>query len=489
MESHTMVTAGVLLGIFLAAVDGTVVSVAMPTVVASLGGLSLYSWVFTGYMLFTAATIPVFGRLSDIYGKKPLFIAGAGIFITGSVLCGLSGSMLELIVFRSIQGAGAGSLLAIPYAIFGEIYPPEMRGKAVGWGSAMWGIASVVGPELGYVLVSTVGWRSVFFLNLPVGLLSIAIVWYSLDEDVESEGESLDYWGTLTAAIGIIGILLGVNVYTDHPSLSVAAVGVGVLSLLAFAWVEHRVDDPIIPLDLYHDRVFVSANAVAFLSSFAVFAAITYIPLLMQAIRGGGALTAALAAIPISIGWSGSSMTAGRFVARVGEQRLIRIGLGVLTVAFLGAVFWSATTPFWLILANTFFMGVGIGSLSPPLLTSVQNHLGQNRMGVASSSYQLFRNVGSAMGISVLGALLSWQVTQNLAGVAGLASFDDLRQTLRAGGGVPHGAATALLGGLGVMFGVSVLIGLLALLSSGGVPSFEESAATGPPTQRTTGND
>ncbi|MFB6108887.1 MAG: MDR family MFS transporter [Haloplanus sp.] len=488
METRKLMTAGVLLGIFLAAVDGTVVTVAMPTVVASLGGLSLYSWVFTGYMLFTAATIPVFGRLSDIYGKKPLFVAGAAIFVTGSVLCGLSRGMLELIVFRSIQGAGAGSMLAIPYAIFGEIYPPEMRGKAVGWGSAMWGVASVIGPELGYVLVSTVGWRSVFFLNLPVGIVSIAIVWRYLDEDVDSEDESLDYWGTLTAAVGIVGVLLGVHEYADYPTLSLVAAGVGVLSLVGFAWVERRVEEPIIPLDLYRDRVFVSANAVAFLSSFVVFAAMTYIPLLMQAIRGGGALTAALAAIPLSIGWSGSSMTSGRFVARVGEQRLIRVGLVVLTLAFAGAAFWSATTPFWLILLNTLFMGVGVGSLTPPLMTSVQNHLGQNRMGIASSSYQLFRNVGSAMGISVLGAVLSWRVTQNLAGVPGLASFDDLQQTLRAGGGVPAGAETALVGGLSIMFAASVLVALLALLSSGGFPSFEESAATGGTTQGTAGS-
>jgi len=479
METRKLVTAGVLLGIFLAAVDGTVVTVAMPTVVASLGGLSLYSWVFTGYMLLTAATIPVFGRLSDIYGKKPLFVAGAAIFVAGSVLCGLSTTMLELIAFRALQGAGAGSMLAIPYAIFGEVYPPESRGKAIGWGSAMWGIASVVGPELGYVLVSAVSWRAVFFLNLPVGVVAIGLVWYSLDEDVDSEDESLDYWGTLTGAVGIVGVLVGLHQYTSEPTLSLVAIGVGVVALLGFAWVERRVAQPIIPLDLYRDRVFVSVSAVAFLSSFAIFAVMTFIPLLMQAIRGGGALTAAIVVIPLAIGWSGSSMTSGRFVARVGEQRLIRLGLGVMLVAFGAAAFWRVSTPFGLILANTFFMGVGVGSLTPPLMTSVQNQLGQNRMGVASSSYQLFRNTGSAVGISVLGAVLSWQVSRGLHGSGGLRTFDDLQQALRAGHGVPHAAEAALVGGLGVLFVLSVVTIALSLFTTGGIPSREESVATG----------
>lgn len=479
MQTRKLVTAGVLLGIFLAAVDGTVVTVAMPTVVASLGGLSLYSWVFTAYMLFTAATIPFFGRLADIHGKKPLFVAGAVIFVAGSVLCGLSQGMLELIAFRALQGAGAGSMLAIPYAIFGEVYPPESRGKAIGWGSAMWGVAAVVGPEIGYALVTTVGWRAVFFLNLPVGVVAVALVWYYFDEDVEGASESLDTWGTVTAAVGIIGVLLGLHQYTSQPTLSLVAIAVGVLSFAAFAWVEHRVAEPIIPLDLYRDGVFVSANAVGFLSSFAVFAAMTYIPLLMQAVRGGGVLTAALAVVPLSIGWSGSSMTAGRVVSRVGEQRLIRGGLAVLVLAFGAAVFWTPSTPFWAVLLNTFFMGVGVGSLTPPLMTSVQNHLGRERMGIASSSYQLFRNTGSAMGISVLGAVLSWRVTNALRASGGsVTSFSDLQHALRAGSSVSGGAEAALVNGLGLLFAACVVVVLLGLFSTSGLPDAEESAST-----------
>jgi len=479
MEKRKLVTAGVLLGIFLAAVDGTAVTVAMPFVVRQLHGVPLYSWTFTAYMLLTAATITLFGRLADIYGKRPLFVVGAGVFVAGSVLCGLSQDMYQLIAFRALQGAGAGAMLGIPYAIFGEVYPPEVRGRAVGWGSAMWGIASVSGPVLGYGLVSAVDWRAVFFINLPVGAAAIALVWYYLDEDVERGDESLDYWGTLTGAVGIVGILLGFRQLTDQPALSLVAIAVGVASLLAFAWIERRVEEPIIPLDLYRDRVFVSVSTVAFLSSFAVFAAMTFIPLLMESLRGGGVLTAALVVIPLAVGWSGSSMTSGQFVARVGEQRLIRVGLTVMTLAFAAAVFWSASTPFWAILVNIFFMGVGVGSLTPPLMTTVQNHLGRERMGVASSSYQLFRNTGSAMGISILGGVLSWQVTRSLGSGGSFTSFGGLEQALRAGAGVPHSAEVALLSGLGLLFvgGTGVL--LLALFTTGDIPTQEESASTG----------
>lgn len=478
MNRRKLVTAGVLLGIFLAAVDGTVVSIAMPTVVASLGGLSLYSWVFTAYMLCTAATMPLFGRLADMYGQKRLFIIGATIFVIGSVLSGLSQSMLQLVLFRALQGAGAGAMLAIPYAILGKVYPPEMRGTAIGWGSAMWGVASVVGPEIGYALIKSVGWRAVFFLNVPVGVLAVGLIWYAFEEDVESVEESLDVAGVVTAAIGIAGVLLGVHEYTSNHTLAITAIVVGVLGFIGFYLAEHRTSDPVIPLDLYHDGIFMSANVIAFLSSFVIFTAFTYIPLLIQATQGG-ASSATLALLPLALGWSGTSTVMGRYVSRFGEQRIIRAGLFVMTVSFAAGYFWTNTTSLSLIIVNSFFMGVGIGALTPPLMTSVQNHLGQERMGVATSSYQLFRNTGSAMGIAILGAVLTSTVNTKLQSVSGVSSLTGVQQALNSGSMVPSGVSGALIHGLSIVFGIGAVLLFITLVgATRSIPSHDESHST-----------
>jgi len=208
-RGRRLVTLGVLLGIFLAAVDGTIVSTAMPTVVKDLGGLSLYSWAFAAYMLFAAVTMPLFGRLSDIYGRKKLFYVGVTAFVFGSALAGLSQDMVELIAFRSVQGVGAGAMFAIPYTILGVIYPPDRRGRAIGLGSSVWGISSVVGPVLGYAIVATLSWRWVFYLSVPIGIAAIALVHTALEETTGGVESHVDYAGALVLSVGVGAFLVG----------------------------------------------------------------------------------------------------------------------------------------------------------------------------------------------------------------------------------------------------------------------------------------
>jgi EmrB/QacA subfamily drug resistance transporter len=470
MTDRRRATLGVLLGIFLAAVDGTIVSTAMPTVVGALGGLQYYSWAFAAYMLFAAVSMPLYGRLADIYGRKKLFYVGVVVFVAGSVLCGLARDMLQLIAFRAVQGVGAGAMFAIPYTILGVIYPPEQRGKAIGLGSSVWGISSVLGPVLGFAVVETLGWRWVFFLGVPVGVAAVALVVTSLSESTGSADPDVDYLGAATLVVGVGATLVGLQLLESASGAAVPLLALGAVGLAAFVAVERRASQPLVPLSLFRDRTFGTTNAVAFLSSFALFAAITYVPLYVQSV-GSGAGSAALAVFPISIGWSGTAFLSGQVVARVGERRLVRAGAGLLVVAFAAASGWSTATPLWALVANVFLMGVGMGALTPPLLTAIQNHLGTDRMGLATSSQQFFRNLGGTAGVAVLGFAMNLTLRDRLAAVSGVETIGDLQRRMLGPGSPPAGLGAVLLEGLHTVFLASLAVCLLGAAAAWVLPA------------------
>ncbi|MCO8245735.1 MULTISPECIES: MFS transporter [unclassified Haladaptatus] len=463
MTNRRVATLGVLLGIFLAAIDGTIVSTAMPTVVQSLGGLQLYAWAFAAYMLFAAVSMPLYGRLADIYGRKRLFFVGAGIFVGGSALCGAAGSMLELVAFRSLQGIGAGAMFAIPYTILGVVYPPEERGRAIGLGSTVWGISSVIGPLLGFLIVSTVGWRGVFYLSVPVGLLAVLLVWVSLDESTGSAERDIDFLGAAVLSVAVGTLLVGLQLLETTSSWALPLIVVGIVGFGAFYAVEKRASQPIVPLSMFDDTVFITTNVTGFLTSFVLFAAITYVPLYLQSVQGG-AESAALAVFPISIGWSGTSFLSGRLVNRVGEQRLATVGSSLLVVSFgVATVLWTATTPVPVVVVNVFVMGVGMGMVTPPLLTAIQNHFGTELMGVVTSSQQFFRNLGGTMGVALLGFALNLVIQNRLAATSNIANVGELQQRLLGSATPPAGLASILTDGLTTVFGLSVVVSILAV--------------------------
>ena len=452
------------------AVDGTIVSTAMPTVVASLGGLEYYAWAFAAYMLFAAVSMPLYGRLADIYGRRRLFFVGVGIFVAGSVLAGLAGSMLQLVAFRAVQGVGAGAMFAIPYTILGVVYPPEERGRAIGLGSSVWGISSVLGPVLGAGIVELLSWRWVFFLSVPVGLAAVALVAYSLEESTGSADPDVDLLGAATL-VGAVGTLLvGLQLLESASWAAPWLVAAGLAGLGLFYLVERRASQPLIPLSLFGDRTFVATNGAAFCSAFVLFAAITYVPLFLQSVRGGAG-AAALAVFPISIGWSGTAIVSGRVVHRVGERRLVLAGSALLVASFgVAAAVWTVATPTWLLVGNVLCMGVGMGALTPPLLTAIQNHLGAERMGLATSSQQFFRNIGGTVGVALLGFAMNLTLRDQLASVPGVATIGDLQRELLGSGGAPPGVAEVLVVGLTTVFAASVVVSLAALAFAIGVP-------------------
>ncbi|MGC8487064.1 MAG: MFS transporter [Clostridia bacterium] len=400
---HRTIMTTVLLAIFLTAMDGTVVTTAMPAIIRSLHGLSLYSWVFTVYMLTTAITMPVWGKLADIYGPRSLFLLGVSVFLAGSMLSGSSTSMAALSAFRALQGVGAGAMSALGYTVIGVTLPPDERARASGFVGAMWGIASIVGPLLGGLLVFTVGWRGVFYVNLPLGLVALWLGARVIPPGaVQSQSPQIDWAGGLLVAAGVGLGLITLQLAQAGSAWYLWCGLLAILLLVGFVWVERRVKEPMLAPFLFQERLFAVANAVSFLSAFAVFAVLDYLPLLVPPgmPRGFGA---AAIVFPSTLTWSLSSFIVSRYVVRVGTRTVAIAGMAVVVVGM--GVFLTATgphSPLWLVALLSAPIGAGIGPLTPALLSAMQNRLPLTQIGMGSATQQLVQQVGGTLGVSVL---------------------------------------------------------------------------------------
>ncbi|MGH2542970.1 MAG: MFS transporter, partial [Ardenticatenaceae bacterium] len=304
----TIVTVALMMGLFLASLELTVVSTAMPTIVAQLGGLQIYSWVFSIYMLTSTTTVPLFGRLSDTYGRKPVYLAGVFLFLLGSALSGQANSMGQLVLFRAVQGLGAGAVLPITFTIIGDIYTLEQRARMQGFFASVWGFSSIVGPLVGGFLVDNSSWRWIFYLNIPFGLLAVTLVMLALVEPVqERERARLDFVGAALLTGGVLLLLYalvqGGSAYPWGDPRILGLFALGSAMLVAFVWVERRVAYPIIPLSLFEDRLFATASAHGFLAGLAVFGLMAYLPLFVQGVLGTSATRAGATLTPMVLSW------------------------------------------------------------------------------------------------------------------------------------------------------------------------------------------
>jgi len=405
------VVLGVMLGAFLSGIDATVVGTAMPTIVSDLGGLSLYSWVFSSYMLTTAVFMPLFGKLSDLWGRKKLFYVAVLTFLLGSTLSGTSQNMLQLVLYRVIQGIGSGGMASVPFAIIGSAFPPQKRGRAFGFIAAVWGISSIIGPAIGSFVVLHMSWRWVFYVNIPFGLTSIFLISIAYHEYVERVPVSLDWKGALSLSIGIVAILLaffsvgkGEELYS--PAV-VALVGVFVLMLFAFVQTEKTAAEPLLPLAFFRMRAVATSNICGFIGGFAIFGGVAFVPLFVQSVQGGSAVKAAMVITPMSFGWSVASILAGQFVHKLGARQIVPVGMACMAGGFLLARFVNVDSPIWHMIIATMLIGVGMGVQTPSLLTTVQNALHSKVLGAATSSQMLARMLGGSIGASVMGAALT----------------------------------------------------------------------------------
>ncbi|MBI4608387.1 MAG: MFS transporter [Candidatus Rokubacteria bacterium] len=419
---RAIVVAGVMLTIFLAAMESTVVATAMPTIVASLGGLKIYSWVFTAFLLASTVTMPIWGRFSDLLGRRTTYLVGIGIFLLGSALSGLSQSMAQLVFFRALQGLGAGSLITLGMTVVGDIYELEERAKMQGYFSGVWAVASLVGPLLGGLLADHVSWRWVFYINLPFGALAaLAVGWGLAQAPRPTRRVSIDFRGAAVFTVAISALLLGlVEAGRVASWLNPFVLGMLVLAaalLPVFIFVERRTETPMVPLDLFASPMVRAAAATGFLAGMAMFGAITYIPLYVQAVVGTTATQAGVVLMPFVLGWVACSILSARLVLRVGYRVVVVAGMVSLTLAFLRLTGWDQTLTVTLAIRDVLLGGFGMGLIMVPMLIAVQNAVPRAHLGAATSMTQFFRVIGGAVGIAVMGAVMGHRLQTELARV------------------------------------------------------------------------
>lgn len=428
------VTAGVMTGMFIAALEATVVGTAMPTVIASLGGLNRYSWVFSAYLVTSTVTVPVWGKLSDLYGRRLLYQIGIGIFLLGTLLSGLSTSMTQLIVFRAIQGLGAGALIPLGMTIIGDTFTVQERAKMQAYFSGVWGLSSIIGPIAGGFITDQINWRWVFFVNLPIGVVAALIIGFALKEPKQRNRPTIDYAGAtlLMAAISLLMLAMvegGSGGLLGSQNLMILAAS-GVL-LGIFALVELRAADPIIPFELFRNKTIAIAMAAGFLGGVAMFGAISFIPLFAQGALGFSATAAGSLLTPLMLAWVSMSIIGGRLMLRVGYRLITILGYSALTLGFIMlALFDRDSNRIWLYL-DLMTIGMGLGLSMLTLLIAVQQAVEKSKLGVATSLNQFSRSIGGAIGVAVLGAILTASLATELNRSAqefGVLTTDEARE-------------------------------------------------------------
>ncbi|MEY2406149.1 MAG: hypothetical protein QOG39_1065 [Acidimicrobiaceae bacterium] len=416
-----LVLAGIGTGMALAGLDQTIVDTALPTIVGELGGINHLSWVVTAYLLTSTVSTPLYGKLSDLYGRRRLFQAAIVIFLIGSALCGLAQTMLQLILCRGLQGIGGGGLIAMAFAIIGDVVPPRERGRYTGYLAGVFAVTSVVGPLTGGLFVDHIGWRWIFYVNVPLGIGSLVVTSKLLDLPFITRRRRIDFEGA-ALLVGSVACLLLALVWggDQYPWGSATIVGLGVtgaaLLVVFLFWESRRAEDPIIPLRLFRNNVVALCSLMVFLLGLAQYGGIVFLPIFLQIVVGRSATNSGLLLLPLMCGLIVSSVWSGRLIVRSGRyKRYPIIGFGVVTTVLVLFSTMSRATPAWTTTAYMFLFGIGMGMVSPVLVTAVQNAVDRTDLGVATSVNTFFRNLGGAFGVGIFGAILNNRLTSELA--------------------------------------------------------------------------
>ncbi len=481
-----VIIGALMLGMFLAALDQTIVSTALPTIVADLHGASHLSWIVVAYLLAATVSTPLWGKLGDQYGRKAFFQAAIVIFLAGSICSGLSHSMIELIAFRAVQGLGGGGLMVGTQAIVGDVVSPRQRGRYQGLFGAVFGVASIIGPLLGGVFVEQLSWRWIFYINVPIGAVALAVVAVQVPGQLRRVHHVIDYLGTAVLVLAVSCLVLftslGGTTYR-WGSATIIALGVaGGVLVVIFVFVERRATEPVLPLHLFSIRAFSVASAVGFIVGFAMFGAIVYLPVFFQIVHGESPTISGLRLLPLLAGMVVFSTASGLIISKTGRYRVFPIvGTGLMTIGLLllsriGADTSSSVTALYM-----FVLGVGLGCVMQVLVLIVQNAVPYSELGVATSGATFFRSIGGSFGTAIFGAIFSNVLIGNLArhlhgarlpsGLSTSSVTPALLHTLSPA--VQRGLAAAYAESIQTVFIIAAPIGLIAFLASWLIPRLE----------------
>lgn len=413
----------VMLGVGLVAIEVTILATAVPAIVADLGGLTDFPWLFSGYLLAQAVSTPLYGKLADLYGRRPVMVGGICVFLLGSLLCGLAWSMGSLIAFRLVQGLGAGAVQPMGMTIIGDLYSVRERAKVQGYLASVWAFSSVVGPVLGGVLADYVHWRWIFFVNLPLGVLALWVLVRRFHEDVERRPHRIDYAGATLLAVGgtllLLGLLEGGQHWAWSSPTSLAVFGTSALVLVLFVVVERRAAEPVLPMWLFGRRVLVSSFLTALAVGVMLLGLSSYVPLYAQGVLGQGAVVGGLTLTAMLIGWPISASLSGRFYLGMGFRLTLLMGAAFVLAGAALLVSVSRDSPVLQLAGACFVMGVGFGFVNAPSVVAAQSSVTWTSRGVVTATNSLARSVGSAVGVAVFGAIVN-------AGIAGRSDDPDL---------------------------------------------------------------
>ncbi len=414
-----VIIGALLLGMLLAALDQNIVSTALPTIVGDLGGASHLSWVVIAYLLASTVSTPLWGKLGDLYGRKQFFQTAIVVFLAGSVLAGLSQSMLELILFRAIQGLGGGGLLIGAQAIIGDVVSPRDRGRYMGLFGAVFGVATVLGPLLGGIFVEYLSWRWVFYINIPIGIIALFVTAAQLPGHLQRVHRVIDYLGVVLLTVGATALILFTSLGgSSFPWLSAQSIGlalVGVAGTVAFVLAERRAVEPIVPLHLFRIRVFSAANTIGFVVGFAMFGALTFLPLFLQIVKGVSPTESGLRLFPVMAGLLLASIGSGQVISRWGRYKVFPIiGTALMTLGLYLLSMVGESTGAWVMSAYMAIFGIGLGLVMQVLVVAVQNAVGYEDLGAATSSAVFFRQIGGCFGTAIFGAIFANVLTAKL---------------------------------------------------------------------------
>ncbi len=415
LPHRRLITAACMMAIFMAAVEGTIVATAMPTIVAELGGFELFSWVFTAYFLAQAVTTPIYGRLADLFGRKRVFFAGSCVFLIGSTACGLTASMLPLIAFRTLQGLGAGAIQSIATTIIGDIYTPAERARLQGWLSSVWGFAAVIGPVLGGFIVEHLHWAYVFWINLPIGIATIAILALFLHERLTPRRHHIDYAGSILLMVGV-GAVMMVVVQADvlAPTIITALLAAGTLALILLVVNERRSREPIVPFALLRHRIIAAGNLGGLAIGALLTCVVGFLPTYIQGAMGEPPTTTGIVIAVLSVAWALASIVAGRLMVKTSYRLTGAVGALALIAGCGLLIALDQSNSLVFVNSGGTLIGIGMGFCNTTFLVAVQTSVGWSERGAATSSVLFMRTIGQALGAGIAGAILNFSLARTV---------------------------------------------------------------------------